>query len=387
MFPASGRRSATPLRTALVVALLAVVTAACGAGGGSGAAPAGQSGSQPASQPAGQGVIFDGQARVGFSMYNGDVTRWYKYDIPNIKKHLAQYAPNVTFEAYDPKGNAATQQQQVRAALVKGLDFLLLTPVEVTPTAILNQTKKAKVPVAIYLNPPQDVPAEDVVGLVGDGDLAVGKIQAKWAIDTLPKGSQIGIISGDLATVYAQRERQGVIEGLKTATDAGDLTVVQDEGAVNFDPANAQKLAAAALVAHPDIDAFIVANDDMSVGVIKALDNVGKAGKVKVIGLDGLQSGAQNLLKGTLSATVVRSFDAQADAAAQIIAYSLAKKPVPNTVFDGTYDFKTPSIPFVNIPFYLVTKENLDMPVKFGNLTKDDICKGLDPSVGGSFCS
>lgn len=335
--------------------------------------------------PAADGVVFNGEAHVGFAMYNGDVTRWYKYDIPNIEKHLKEYAPNVTFDAYDPKGNAATQLQQVNAALVKGLDFLLLTPVEVTPTAILNAAKQNNVPVALYLNPPQDVPADEVVGLVGDGDLAVGKIQAKWAVDTLPKGSEIGIISGDLATVYAQRERQGVVDGLKDATESGDIKVVVDDGAVNFDPANAQKIAAAALVAHPDIAAFIVANDDMSVGVINALQNVGQEGKIKVIGLDGLQTGLQNMLKGTLTATVARSFDDQADAAAQIIAYTLAGKKPP--VFDGTYDFKTPSIPFVNIPFSLVTSDNLDLPITFGNVTKDEVCQGLPADVGGSFCS
>ena len=337
------------------------------------------------SAASGEGVIFDGEATVGFAMYNGDVTRWYKYDIPNIEKHLAVYAPGVTFEAYDPKGNAAMQLQQVNSALVKGLDFLLLTPVEVTPTSILNAAKQNDVPVALYLNPPQDVPADDVVGLVGDGDLAVGAIQAEWALDTLPEGAEIGIISGDLATVYAQRERQGVVEGLQSAVDAGDISVVVDDGAVNFDPANAQKIAAAALVAHPDIAAFIVANDDMSVGVINALENVGSAGDVKVIGLDGLQTGLQNMLEGTLSATVARSFDDQADAAAQIIAYTLAGQEAP--VFDGTYSFKTPEIPFVNIPFSLVTTDNIDLPIEFGNVTKEEVCDGLDPaSAPTGFC-
>ncbi|GAB3597048.1 sugar ABC transporter substrate-binding protein [Microbacterium tumbae] len=382
MFTAhSGKpRNARRLMLGAGLATIAVVLAAC-----AGTAPEEEAPSGDGGGASGEGVVFDGEATVGFAMYNGDVTRWYKYDIPNIEKHLAEYAPNVTLEAYDPKGNAATQLQQVNAALVKGLDFLLITPVEVTPTAILNAAKQNDVPVGLYLNPPQDVPAEDVVGLVGDGDLAVGQIQAEWALDNLPEGAEIGVISGDLATVYAQRERQGVIEGLQSAIDDGTIDVVVDDGAVNFDPANAQKIAAAALVAHPDIAAFIVANDDMSVGVINALENVGKAGTVKVIGLDGLQSGLQNMLRGTLTATVARSFDDQADAAAQIIAYTLAGEEPP--VFDGTYSYKTPEIPFVNIPFHLVTPESIDLPIEFGNVTKDEVCDGLSPEEGGDFCS
>jgi len=382
MFTSHPSRLRTP-RGLLLGAGLATLALVLGACASTPAATPSEEPSSP-SEPSGD-VIFDGEATVGFAMYNGDVTRWYKYDIPNLEKHLAEYAPNVKLEAYDPKGNAAKQLQQVNAALVKGLDFLLLTPVEVTPSAILNAAKQSSVPVALYLNPPQDVPAENVVGLVGDGDLAVGKIQAEWALDTLSEGAQIGIISGDLATVYAQRERQGVIEGLQSAIDDGTIDVVVDEGAVNFDPANAQKIAAAALVANPDIEAFIVANDDMSVGVINALENVGKAGEVKVIGLDGLQSGLQNMLRGKLTATVARSFDDQADAAAQIIAHTLAGQEPP--VFDGTYSYKTPEIPFVNVPFHLVTLDNIELPIEFGNLTKEEVCDGLTPEEGGDFCS
>jgi hypothetical protein len=34
-----------------------------------------------------------------------------------------------------------------------------------------------------------------------------------------------------------------------------------------------------------------------------------------------------------------------------------------------------------------VTKDNLDLAIKYGNVTKADICNGLDASAGGSFCS
>ncbi len=368
------RRRGVRMALAAGVAALALLTAACSSN-----ASTTDSGSANTS---GKGVIYSGKGTVGFSIYNGAVTRWYRYDIPDIKKHLAKYAPGVTLQSYDPKGNAATQLQQVRSALVKGIDFLLLDPVEVTPTSITKQAKQAKVPVLLYLNPPQKLPADQTIGLIGDGDLDVGTIQSKWVLDNVPQGGEVAIISGDLATVYAQRERQGAIEGLQSAFDSGRLKLVGDQGAVNFDPANAKKLAASVLVAHPDIDAFIVANDDMSIGVIKALNQVGKAGKVKVIGLDGLATGAQAILQGTMSATVVRSFDSQADAAAKIIAYTLAKKSYPKGLFNATYDYKQPKIPFVKVPFTLVTKDNLDLPITYGNLTKAEMCKGLPSSVG-----
>ena len=75
--------------------------------------------------PAGKLPRYDGEGTVGFSIYNGAVSRWEKHDIPNLTACLAAYAPKVKLIWSDPRGDAAKQMGQVQSMLVQGINVLL----------------------------------------------------------------------------------------------------------------------------------------------------------------------------------------------------------------------------------------------------------------------
>ena len=251
---------------------------------------------------------YDGEGTVGFSIYNGVVPRWNAHDIPNLERCLAEHAPNVDLITADPQGDAAQQTSQVQSMLLDGIDVLLMTPVALTPTTIVEAAKEADVPSSGYLNPPAGLAEGDFVALVGDGPEPIGIAQGEWLLDNVEDGAKVALVNGDLATQYAVLMRDGQLSVLQPAIDDGAIELVADAGAVNWDPANSQSEAAAILVANPDIDAFIVGNDQLANGVIQALKNVGREGEVKVVALDANPIGAQDMLQGWLTATVVKSF-------------------------------------------------------------------------------
>jgi ribose transport system substrate-binding protein len=57
------------------------------------------------------------------------------------------------------------------------------------------------------------------------------------------------------------------------------------------------------LVAHPDIDGVYAANDNMALGALEALRAAGLAGKVKVVGIDGIKEMLTAISKGEAAAT------------------------------------------------------------------------------------
>ena len=335
-------------------------------------------------EPVGDGAYadYDGEGTVGFSIYNGVVPRWNAHDIPNLERCLAEHAPNVDLITADPQGDAAQQTSQVQSMLLDGIDVLLMTPVALTPTTIVEAAKEADVPIVGYLNPPAGLAEGDFVALVGDGPEPIGIAQAEWLLDNVEDGANVALVNGDLATQYAVLMRDGQLSVLQPAIDDGAIELVADAGAVNWDPANSQSEAAAILVANPDIDAFIVGNDQLANGVIQALKNVGREGEVKVVALDANPIGAQDMLQGWLTATVVKSFAEEMDLACKAILHLLNGEEIPAELFPDVWDFDTAPMPFRDITVEVIEVDGLQKAIDIGYLTLEEMCEGLPATVG-----
>ncbi|HWV88040.1 MAG TPA: substrate-binding domain-containing protein [Capillimicrobium sp.] len=332
---------------------------------------------------AGKLAPYEGDGKVGFSIYNGAVPHWNKVDIPELKKCLSQYAPNVELVTADPKGDAKTQTSQVQSMLSQGVNVLLLTPVAPTPTAILRAAKQNDVPVIDYVNPVVEAEEGDVVALVGDGPVPIGTAQAQWILDqNYPKGTKIALVNGDLATQYAQLMRRAQMEVLQPALDSGDLVLVGDKGAKNWDGAEAEKQMSAILVAHPDVGAVIAGADFLASGVISALKTINRAGEVDIIGLDADPIGVQNILLGNQTATVIKSsYNEMAVGCAAVIAALKGEEP-PEDVFTDTWSENTAPIPFRDTPVDVVERDTLQKAFDWNLLTEEEACEGLPASVG-----
>jgi ABC-type xylose transport system substrate-binding protein len=332
--------------------------------------------------PAGKLPVYSGEGTVGFDIYNGVVPRWAQHDIPNLKACVAAYAPKVKLVIADPRGDAATQMGQVQSMLVQGINVLLITPAALTPTNIAAAAKRAGVPMIVYLNPPVGLEAGDVTALVGDGPLPIGIAQGKWIEETQPAGAEIALINGDLATNYALLMKKGQMSVLKKDFDSGKFKLVADKGAVNWDPANAQKEVAAVLLSNPNVKAIVAGSDGLSVGIVNAIKNAGKTGQIAVIGLDGNVQGVQNILLGNQTSTVIRSFEEEMSNACVAVVYSLNKLPLPTSVFDTTWDDQTAAIPFKDVSVKVIDKSSIQKAIDFGTVTKEEMCKGLPAGIG-----
>jgi D-xylose transport system substrate-binding protein len=362
--------------------------AACGSSdeGGSTATTGGGSattGTELVDGIAGKMAPYDGDGKVGFSIYNGAVPHWNKVDIPDLKKCLSQYAPKVELVTADPKGDAATQTSQVQSMLSQGITALLLTPVAPTPTAILKAAKQNNVPVIDYVNPVVGAEEGDVTALIGDGPVPIGKAQAEWILDQgYPKGSKIALVNGDLATQYAQLMRKAQMEVLKPALDSGDLVLVGDKGAKNWDGADAEKQTSAILVANPDVKAIIAGADFLASGVISALKTIKKDGEVDIIGLDADPIGVQNILLGKQTATVIKSSHNEMAVGCAAVIAALKGEDPPKDVFTETWSEGTAPIPFRDTPVDVIERDSLQKAFDWGLLTEEEACEGVPASVG-----
>jgi ribose transport system substrate-binding protein len=107
----------------------------------------------------------------------------------------------------------------------------------------------------------------------------------------------IGGIAGDVTSAAR-------IQGFTQAV-AGKLKVLPTVAA-DWDRQTALTAATNVLRAHPALAGFFFANDDMALGVARAVANAGRTGKVHIISVDGIKDGLQAVASGQLDATVAQ---------------------------------------------------------------------------------
>jgi len=147
------------------------------------------------------------------------------------------------------------------------------------------------------------------------GECLAGKLQ---------KGDKVAIIEG-MPNAYNGIQRK---LGFEDAVKKAGLNVISSQSG-DWEMEKANQVAAAIITEHPDLKAFLCANDSMALGAVFALKAAGKSDAVLVAGFDNI-SAVQTLLKeGRILCTVDQHADKLAVYGIEYALEMLAKKGMP----------------------------------------------------------
>jgi D-xylose transport system substrate-binding protein len=171
------------------------------------------------------------------------------------------------------------------------------------------------------------------------------------------------------------------------AVKAGDIKIVGEQYTDNWDPSKAQTNMEQILTANQDkVDAVLSENDGMAGGVIAALTARGLAGKVPVSGQDGDKAALNRVALGTQTVDVWKDARMLGKSAGES-AIQLCKNSDPSKV-TGTAKFTTPgnnSLSSILLTPNPITKDNLNVVLDAGWVTKADLCQGV-PTGRATVC-
>jgi len=139
----------------------------------------------------------------------------------------------------------------------------------------------------VNIDNPVEADAADAAGAtistyIGTDNVAAGKMVADQLAKLDTDGGKVATVGGIAGDVTSAQRIDGFKEGL-----ADGFEVVQ-EVAANWDRQEAQTQAETILQANPDLAAFFVANDDMAMGVARAVAAADKKGETLVVSVDGI---------------------------------------------------------------------------------------------------
>jgi D-xylose transport system substrate-binding protein len=293
-------------------------------------------------------------------------TRYDQQDKPLFEAKLKELCPNCTLDYQNADQDAAKQQTQAEAEITKGVDVLVLDPVDGKAAApIVAKAKAANIPVISY----------DRLILGGAPDLyvsfdneQVGKLQGealakKLADDGNPTGPIIkinGSPTDNNATLFKK--------GSNAALEAAGVKILVQFDTPDWSPDKAQTFM------EQQVTKF---GKDGFKGVYAANDGTGgiDVTKIPTTGQDAELAAIQRILAGEQYMTVYKASKEEAEATAQA-AVDLANGRTPSNATSTTNNGET-DVPSILLTPVAVTKENVkDTVVADGFYTAAQICTG-----------
>lgn len=202
----------------------------------------------------------------------------------------------------DAQNNIEKQNKDIQDLITKGINVLIINPAN--PTAVspsLAAAKQANIPVVTVDRPT----AGKVATFVGRDNKKMGELAGKEAVRLLggegkAKGKIIEL-QGDAGGKVMMDRRDGF--HLAVDKEAG-IKVIQGPYC-DYTRSKAVKAFQDLLQANPDVNLVYAHNDDMSLGALQVLEQNKLAGKVKIIGVDGLMEAIKTIAAGKYDATVL----------------------------------------------------------------------------------
>lgn len=242
-----------------------------------------------------------GQVVIGFSQVTLDSPFYValmEAAEATARSHGAQ------FIYVDAQNDIAKQNSDVLDLLTRGIDVLLLNPVN--PAGVMPALLAAQrdgVPVVTVDRPVED--ASLVATHVGRDNYRMGRMIGEYAVQLLggPGNARGKIIElqGDAGGIVMMQRRDGFHSAFENEPG---VTIIQGPYS-DYIRSKAVAAFQDLLQAHPDVDLVYAHNDDMALGALQVLEQNGIADRVKVVGVDGLMEAIQAMVEGRYHGTTL----------------------------------------------------------------------------------
>ena len=312
--------------------------------------------------------------KIGFSMDTLKEERWQR-DKDLVEKRAREIGADVNVQVAN--GSDSEQIKQAENMLTQGVDVLIVAPHNgEIAAAIVEAAHRQGVKVISY---DRLIKNSDVDLYISHQVIKMGEMQAQYLLDHVnKKPANFVIVGGSPTDNNALLLHEGQMNVLKPAVDRGDVKIITDQYAKEWQASAALNIVENALTqAHNQVDAVVCSNDGTARGAVQALEGQGLAGKVLVSGQDADLASLKLIVEGKQTMTIYKSIQPLAYGAVDA-AVKLARGETVETT--ATIDNGFKKVPAILLELIAVDRNNLlSTVVKDGYHTLAEICAGLPP--------
>jgi len=203
------------------------------------------------------------------------------------------------FGHFDTNFSAEVLNEATDASIARGVDLVIISPPDPASGVVpIEKIQAANIPCLMFLNQSDKLP--DVSVMVDS--YAQGRQCGELLAEALDFTGKVGVFMGDFVTATCQGRRGGFTDVI---AQYPDMEVVADTDTPTGPWARqgAYDAMKGILAANPDIDGVFAGDDNMAIGAIVAIEEVGKADDIVVVGLGGEKAGLEAIKEGRMYGT------------------------------------------------------------------------------------
>ena len=235
----------------------------------------------------------------------------------------------------DAQDSAETQASQVEDFITRGVDLLIINPVDsdAIGTSVMA-CNEANIPVITVTRASN---AGTVVQHLDIDNKEAGRLDAEQLLKDLDGKGKVAILEGIAGSSSAIEREEGFVDALK-----GSEVEVVTSLTANYSREDGATVTEDILQSNPELDAIYAHNDEMALGAVRAVAAAGRSAEIKIYGIDATDDALVAVENGEMAATVQQQPDLQIETALENAIKYLGGETLE---------------PLVNIPLKLIVKE------------------------------
>ncbi|MEI7059357.1 ABC transporter substrate-binding protein [Nocardioides sp. CCNWLW239] len=246
----------------------------------------------------------DGSITMGFAQVGAE-SGWRTANTTSIQESAKEAGIDLKFS--DAQQKQENQIKSIRSYIQQKVDVIAFSPVVETGwDAVLQEAKRAKIPVVLT---DRAVDTEDTslyVTFIGSDFVEEGEKAGQWLVDNadasdVDKDGAINVVElqGTTGSAPAIDRKKGFEDVI-----ASDPTIkITESQTGDFTRDGGKQVMEAFLQSNPKIDVVYAHNDDMGLGAIEAIKAAGKkpGTDIKIITVDAVKDGMTALAAGEIN--------------------------------------------------------------------------------------
>ncbi len=226
----------------------------------------------------------------------------------------------------DGQNSATKQTADIEAAVVQGVNGIVISPLDVNALAPAIKTAIDNgVPVVTIDRRVEGV--DGIIAHVGADNVKGGEAQGEWVMKTFPDGATIINLQGQPGASPAIDRNKGLHNVLDQHKDKYKFVAEQTANFARDQGLSVTESLLAGMTTPPDV--IVAANDDMALGALEAVKARNLQDKIKIIGFDALPEALGSIRDGGEAATIEQFPGGQSRKAMDIMVEYLRTKKMP----------------------------------------------------------
>ncbi|WP_026875647.1 ABC transporter substrate-binding protein [Jiangella gansuensis] len=241
-----------------------------------------------------------------------------------------EFDVEVTFEGPDSESEVAQQIDMLQSAIDRGPDALGFAALDSqAATPLMEDAASREIPVIAF---DSGVDSDVPLTTAATDNRAAAALAAEKMVELIGGEGEVALVVHDQTSVTGVERRDGFVEYIEENAPGVEIVDIQYGGGDHLESTN---LATAIIQGNPNLAGIYGANEGSAIGVVNAVNELGMAGELVIVGFDSGQAQIDAIRNGVMAGAITQNPIAIGYETVKAAVQALDGEELPETIDTG----------------------------------------------------